>query len=168
MMSLRRLTRPRGFGIRLRRLLCDRRGGPAMEFAIIAPILVVCLTFVFDLGSALQQRIRLAEAVRAGGLYAVSYPTDTTNAVNATKISAAVTAAVPDWTDLTVSTPAMTCQCWNRTTFVFTTVDCPSTSSCAAGSELRRYITISASRPFSPVLMTSINSVAFSHVVRFQ
>ena len=139
-----------------------------MEFAVIAPILLACMIAVFDLGSALQQRIRLAEAVRAGGVYAVSYPTTGgSNALNTTAIANAVTNAVPDWTDLTVATPTETCICWNQSTSVSTNQSCTPSLTCASGSELRRYITISASRPFNPVLMSNITTLAFSHVVRY-
>lgn len=163
---------PRPYLSQLRRLLGDRRGGPAMEFAIIAPILAVCLIFVFDLGNALQQRIRLAEAVRAAGLYAFSYPTDLSNNVNSTAIAAAVASAVPDWTDLNATSVTMACYCWSRsandTTFTTATCSTAGRTTCGASSELRRIITISASRPFSPIVMTNISTIAFSHVVRFQ
>ncbi len=155
----------------LRMLLQDRRGGPAMEFAVISPILVVCTIFAYDLGNALQQRIRLAEAVRAGGLYALYYPTQSDLSVNSTAIAAAVTNAVPEWTDVSVSTPVMACYCWDRTTSTFgSAVTCSTADSTTCGStgELRRYITISASRPFRPVLMTNLSSVSYSHVVRYQ
>lgn len=151
---------PNGLLTRLRRLANDRKGGPAMEFAIIAPILLVCLIFTFDLGNALQTRIRLGEAVRAGGLYATSYSDSMTD------IATAVTNAIPDWTNVTVATPVLACYCWSSSTNIYTTVTCSSTSSCVAGSEMRRYVTISASRPFAPILMTSISSIDFNHVAR--
>jgi Flp pilus assembly protein TadG len=146
----------------LRRLANDRSGGPALEFAIIAPILVVCLIFTFDLGNALQTRIRLGEAVRAGGLYATSYNDDMT------LVATAVTNAVPDWTDVTVATPVLACYCWASSTGVFTTVTCSTVTSCASGSEMRRYVSISVSRPFSPILLTNISTIAFDHVARVQ
>ena len=138
----------------LRRLLRDRRGGPAMEFAVIAPILLACMIAVFDLGSALQQRIRLAEAVRAGGLYAVSYPTTGgSNALNTTAIANAVTNAVPDWTDLTVATPTETCICWNQSTSVSTNQSCTPSLTCASGSEL-----LARSRPIRNFLCSMSQS----------
>lgn len=146
----------------LRRLANDRSGGPAIEFAIIAPILVVCLIFTFDLGNALQTRIRLGEAVRAGGLYATSYNEDMN------LVATAVTNAVPDWTNVTVATPVLACYCWASATGVYTTVTCATTTNCASGSEMRRYVSISASRPLAPILLTNISTIAFDHVARVQ
>lgn len=165
------MTQQRCLFRQLHALRHDRRGGPAMEFAVIAPILVVVMIFAFDLGNALQQRIRLAEAVRAGGLFALSYPTDTSNAVNTTAIRNAVTNAVSDWSDLSTPTVTMACYCWNRSANTFgSAIDCVAATSttCASTAELQRFITISASRPFSPLLVSNLTSIAYSHVVRFQ
>ena len=117
-----------------------------MEFALIAPILVVAAFATFDLGNAAQQQIELQEAVRAGAVYASSFPTDPTG------IAAAVKNAVPaSWTDVTVTVSDL--------------VACSgiSTSLC---------VTVSASRPNAPLttgisVVDGIVTVSASYVARF-
>lgn len=147
------------FFSRLRRLLNNRSGGPAMEFAVLAPVLLVCIVFLFDLANALQQRIRLTEAVRAGGLYALYKYTDTT------AIATAVTSAVPDWTDLATPTVTLACFCRTINTETYTAMaNC--TDNCT--TDVQRFVTIVATRPFTPILLTNITDSTATHVVRVE
>jgi Flp pilus assembly protein TadG len=75
------------------RLHRDRRGVSALEFAIIASIMVTLMFGAYDLGNAAMHQIQLQQAVRLGGAYAMNRPTDVAG------IRAAVASAVPaDWT----------------------------------------------------------------------
>jgi len=49
-----------------RRLGCDEDGGPAIEFAIIAPVLITVCLGVISIGYAFQVRNEMAHAVDAG------------------------------------------------------------------------------------------------------
>jgi Flp pilus assembly protein TadG len=125
-----------------------RGGTAAMEFALVAPIMVLLFMAAFDLGNAAQQLIVLNQAVRAGGVYANSFPTDTTGITNA------VTNALPsDWAgSVTLNNPAMAA--------------CP-------GLAASLCITINASRANTPLLTTGIaaidnlTTVTASYVSRF-
>src|SRR4051794_2502529 len=91
-------------GNRLRRLARDRRGVAALEFTIIATLMLTMMLAAFDFGNAAQQQVQLQQVVRAGGAYAARYPTD------ASGIQGAVTAALPAGWTLTAP-PSVTCGC---------------------------------------------------------
>jgi Flp pilus assembly protein TadG len=65
-----------GFGL-LRRLGADRRGAAAVEFAIGAPVLLGGLVIMTDLGLAMNARMNLDQAVRAGAEFVMGDITDT-------------------------------------------------------------------------------------------
>ena len=146
----------------LTRVIRDRRGTSAIEFATIGTLMAGAFIALVDLGNVAQQRIQLQEAVRAGGSYAAVNPT------NSTGIVAAVKNAVPSgWvTKLTVPTPATTCICWNSTTA--TESSCAgSGSACGSGLTVRRYISVSASVPYS-ALMSGITSNTATYMARYE
>jgi len=149
----------------LARLARDRRGGPAMEFALIGPVLAVCLVFGYDLGNALQQHIRMREAVRAGGLYAVSFPTDFTGAMSA------ISAAVPDWNasneGFSVKAVSWNCYCWTSVSNTSSVINCA--GSCSTSTqELQRFVSFSATKSFSALFLTNITLISVNHVARVQ
>ncbi len=140
--------------------LRQRRGAIAVEMAIVAPILALCLISVYDLGNALQQHIRLREAVRAGGLFAQTYPDDLSG------IQSAVTSAVSDWNNVSVSTPNRYCECWNLANNTFSSTN-SCNSECSSGTQLG-FVSVSASRPFSAMFLTGITTILARHEVRYQ
>jgi Flp pilus assembly protein TadG len=50
----------------------DRRGTSAIEFAVMAPVLIVGLLIVTDVGLAVNDRMRLDQATRAGAEFAMN------------------------------------------------------------------------------------------------
>jgi Flp pilus assembly protein TadG len=80
--------------------LRDRHGTSAVEFCVVAPLVLMAFALVADLGNAVQQSLRLETAARAGAQYALTFPTD------AAAIQAEVRRALPDWGDVTVEVPA--------------------------------------------------------------
>lgn len=56
------------------RILRDRLGGSAVEFGLIAPMIVAGLLSVVDVGGAVNERIKLDGILRAGALVAMSDP----------------------------------------------------------------------------------------------
>lgn len=154
MTALHRLLQ--GIGAPLRRR-AGRRGASSMEFALIVPVVMFVLTAVSDIGNAIQQSVRLEAAVRAGAQYALAYPNDSAG------ISTQVQNALPGWSNVTVSVPAMVCYCPGLTR---TTVDCTTDTTCT--TSLQRYLTITATRPYSPVIITQVTSVSGSVALRLQ
>lgn len=145
---------PLRIATRSRQLAADRRGAAALEFAFVGPALVAILLSVADLGVAVQQSIRLEGAARAGAEYAASFPTD------AAGIRAAVLDALPGWTNVSVPTPTMWCECPGAGG----AVGCGTT--CQAG--LKRYISISASRPLARLLLPAPSTVTGDVVLRIR
>src|SRR3954468_7382962 len=87
----------------------DQRGVSAIEFAMIAPIILMLMLGAYDIGNAVKRQIALQEAVRSGGEYAVHFPT------NPTAVKAAVMSALPAGWTLTGpgGVPVVTCSCTN-------------------------------------------------------
>ena len=146
----------------LTRVFRDRRGTSAMEFATIGTLMAGAFIALVDLGNVAQQRIQLQEAVRAGGSFAAVNPT------NSTGIVAAVKNAVPSgWsTNMSVPVPTTTCICWNSATS--TESSCAgSGTACGTGLTVRRYISVSASVPYS-ALMSGITSNTATYMARYE
>ena len=140
------------------RLWQDRRGVSALELALLGPLLALLLLGTVDVGGVMQQGLLLRQAVRAGAVYAVQWPTDTTGMSNA------ITAALPSGMNATVSTPTSSCGCWTSSGGV-AAASC--TSTCSSGN-LQTYVTLSVSKSYSPLLLSSLNSISASNVVRTQ
>lgn len=146
----------------LRGALADRRGVSAIEFGVVVPIIGIIILGTYDLGNLVQQRMKLADAVRAGGQYAMSYPTSTSG------IRAAVTAALPaGWTGVTVGSPTTTCACWSAGGGE-TAASCAADPVCPAGQVTERFVTLTASRTYTPLLLVSFTSVSANYVARVQ
>jgi Flp pilus assembly protein TadG len=80
-----------------------RRGLAAVEFAVAAPIIMLVFGAVYDLGRAIDQTIRLANAVRAGAQYALAYPDQTACTEPVLCIETVIRRAVPQTTGLAVT-----------------------------------------------------------------
>ena len=145
-----------------RRLPRDRRGVAALEFAVLATVLVPMFLSVFDLGTAIHETLVLRHAIRVGALYALYY-NDTAGIQNT------IEAAMPSgWTDASVYsgswTPTTSCVCMSRGGSVTASSSC----ACTGGSTLERLMTLTVSRPFSALLLTNITQVSASNVIRYQ
>jgi Flp pilus assembly protein TadG len=62
-----------------------RRAVSALEFALVAPLLLLLMLAANDFGNALQQATRLETAARAGAQFALAFPTDQARIVQATR-----------------------------------------------------------------------------------
>jgi len=146
------------------RLSRHRRGIAAVEFALIAPILVVCLLAVYDLGRALQQQIRLNQAVEAGGLYAITWFDRTSEIVSV------VSAAAGNMGNVSIYGPVAYCQCWNSVTSATNAQGCTfSTASvCGGTSVFRRFVSIGAARSVTPIFFTTLTTTSVKNVVLTQ
>lgn len=59
---------------RLQRLATDRDGAMALEFALMAPLLMLLFATLIDVGGAVNRQMQLVGAVRAGVQLAVARP----------------------------------------------------------------------------------------------
>ncbi len=140
------------------RLWQDRRGVSALELALLGPLLVLLMLGTLDVGTVMQQSLLLRQAVRAGALYAVQWPTDTTGMANA------ISAALPSGVNATVATPTTSYVCWSSSGGIV-----PATNgTCGTGQTLQTLVTLSASKTYSPWLLSSLNSISASNVIRTQ
>lgn len=85
----------------LRFFACDR-GTSAVEFAVAAPVLLIGLVIVTDVGLAVAGRMKLDQAVRSGAEFAMNSVTDETTLEDMVK-SAATGAYGNDLNDINQS-----------------------------------------------------------------
>jgi len=118
-------------------------GSVALEFAIVAPLLLVISTGIADIGLLTTRTAALASATRIGAKYAKLHPTDTAGIQNA--ISSSKNFTPP----LTIpGNFSEMCECSDQNPIACTT-------SCAAAGRSgpnRVFIRISASQRFIPFL----------------
>jgi Flp pilus assembly protein TadG len=130
----------------------DQRGVAALEFALIASALLILLLGGYDIGNAIQQRMLLQQALRAGGQYAMSFPTQTDPSGSVgtdSGIVQAINQALPaNWLS-------------QEPTVTF---------SPDPGHGPPYYITMSATRPFSAILLGTLlpDTTSGTYVVRVQ
>lgn len=159
------------------RLARRARAAAALEFTLVVPIIGVALMGVADYANALQHMLRLESAARAGAQMLFTQPaenataTATKSATNAARnptAEAAVRAFLPGWAEDTSSTcetatsgtavciRAWTwCQCSgdpvDRANALLCTASCPGTET------MRQYGSVTASRPFSPLVTAPVS-----------
>jgi len=125
----------------------QRRAVAAVEFAIIAPALLLMLGGLVDTGMLEWSRMQLASAVSTGVRYAMlAGPTVT---------SAAVTTAVTGATTLTPITPTVTgpvCYCSLHSGTNTTLLPLPCTGTCTSGSSFGKYVVVTVSYTYPPIL----------------
>jgi Flp pilus assembly protein TadG len=118
------------------------KGSAAIEFGIIAPVLVILLVGVIELGFAVHQAMQVQDAAEAGALYAGKYGWD----------PAAISNAVVNATgaeNITASpAPVQFCGCPDASGIA--TVACDQT--CPSGDPVEVYARVSASRPHTAIL----------------
>jgi Flp pilus assembly protein TadG len=133
-----------------------RRGVAAMEFALVGTTMVMLLLAAYDVGSAVHQRMVLADAVHSAGAFAEAFPTNTTG------MTAAITAALP--ATMTGVSTGTSCGCINSGGATTTAASC---DLCPAGT-VGRTITLTATRAYSPFYFTAITGNSAQYVVRIQ
>jgi Flp pilus assembly protein TadG len=129
--------------VRLPRRLRDRRGVAAVEFALLAPILITLLASVVDLGLAIERSIRLETSAQAGAQYILRFPNDTDGAATAAEAAAGSGA--------TATATPLPCQCPAADGTNGAEVACNGT--CATG--MARYVRVSVTRSYTPIFPTS-------------
>src|SRR4051794_23135014 len=63
--------------VALKAALLDRTAVSAVEFALVAPILIAIPVPIFDIGSSLHAKMQVEEAVQAGAQYVIVHAYDT-------------------------------------------------------------------------------------------
>lgn len=133
----------------------DGRGVAAVEFAFVAPILIMLLAGIVDLGFAFERSLRLATAAQAAAQHLLGRPADLEGAT--------AVAAAEAGQGASVSILALPCQCPAANGSPGPTVDCATT--CPTG--VARYLRVTVTRPFEAVFPTSslipFNAIGATH-----
>lgn len=99
----------------LARLLKDKRGSAAVEFAVGAPVLLIGLIIVTDVGLAVSERMNLDQSVRAGAEFAMNSVEDETTLEDMVKSAATGAYGVAlndiDSADVPTVDVTKTCEC---------------------------------------------------------
>lgn len=136
----------------MRLLRARRRSGvSSLEFALVVPVLFAMLIGLVDWGLAIDARIQLRSAVRAGAQYALRQPTDSAG------IAAAVRVAASDLS-LSVDDPVIWCECAGAA------AGC--TGGCQGG--MQRFLSVTASRPYAPITPAGPTSIAANVTLRIR
>jgi Flp pilus assembly protein TadG len=124
----------------------------AIEFAIVAPTLILALICTADLGVGIFRKMQVENAAQAGAQYA------STNGFAASSISSAVTNATGFSSVSATPAPVQFCGCASDTGI--TTVDCSAT--CAGGFSAATYVTVSAQASYTTILPYPIIPSSFT------
>lgn len=117
-------------------------GSAAIEFAIIAPVLLLLLVGVVELGFGVHQAMQVQDAAEAGALYAGRHGWDQAG------IAGAVVSATGA-SDITADpAPVQFCGC--PTSSGIAEVNCSAT--CSDGNSAETYVRVSAAIPHVPIL----------------
>jgi hypothetical protein len=137
----------------------SRRGVAAIEFGVVMAAVVVIVLGTYDIGNYVLQQMKLADAAHVAGQFLVSYPDDTAD------MTLAVDAVLPPaWvSDVTVTGPSMTCTCGGAGIG-----DAPTCSAVCPSGQIERFMTITLTRAYSPLLVPGLTSTNASYVARIQ
>jgi len=134
----------------------------ALEFALIAPLLILMLLEIADLGLALISRERLLSAVAAGAHYAALKGQNLSQASAATTLMSEVATVVTKAGPLTTIVPQVrynngldssnfaACYCLSGTTPTYSAATCGSACS-SDGPTAGKYLAISATVTYTPL-----------------
>ena len=122
----------------------SRRGMATVEFALIAPLLLLLLASVVDYTMLMRAATAVADAARAGAQYG---SLSATNASNLAGMQTAAANAAPDINGLQTSA-AKVCKCSDGTT-----VNCAG-GTCSTGP-VRTYVQVAAWVNFTPIFSYS-------------
>ena len=130
-----------------------RRAVAAVEFALVCPVLLMCVGGLADFGLALADRSQLAGAVALGAQYAYLNPSTVTASAIRTLVSAG--ASLTGMT-VSVTTPAYWCVTAGAPPVL---TGATATSTCLDGTSAGSYVTITASYVY-PALMPAYSQLA--------
>jgi Flp pilus assembly protein TadG len=116
----------------------DRRGAAAVEFALLAPVLLLIMAGLTDGSQLIVTHMQVNSAAQAGADFALR------QGWNAAGIQAAVTAAAPVGA---TGTPVLAQACVVAGAIVTTAA-----GKCADGGDVGRFVTVTAQAPFTPLM----------------
>jgi Flp pilus assembly protein TadG len=125
-------------------------GNALIEFAIIAPLVIVMCVYVADFGFFLFRQTELQHATQAGAQYASAYSYDPA------KISSAVTNDANDSSFTISTTPSEFCGCPSSTGVTqLSPGACPKNTTCTGGLFAGTYVTVSTQATYNTIAPVS-------------
>jgi Flp pilus assembly protein TadG len=125
-------------------------GNALIEFAIIAPLLVVMCVYVADFGFYIFRQTELQHAAQTGAQYAIEH------GYNSTSISSAVTNDANDSSFTITTTPSEFCGCPSSTGVTQISAGaCPEGSTCSGGAVAGSYVTVSTTATYNTIAPVS-------------
>jgi Flp pilus assembly protein TadG len=147
-----------------RRLWRARDGSMAVEFALIAPVLIAIMVPVIDISVAIYTRMQVQNAAQAGAEYALAKGWNQTNVQNA------ITNAVSFLTVTASPAPTLTYQCVNGSGTGL--VASSSGAACSGGGTAGSYVTANAQASYTPLVsypgFSGTTTYSSTAVVRIQ
>jgi Flp pilus assembly protein TadG len=140
----------------VRNTAADRKGLSAVEFGLVAPVLLGMLSPLIDLGLAFSQQIKLEHAAEAGAQYASLNPWSSSTA-------AAIQNAANNSTPLALTwaaAPTEFCGCPNGSNTQITNTGNPPCSGTPSGCSepAGYYVTFTVTSNYTPVMPFSVLS----------
>lgn len=132
----------------------DRRAATAVEFAILAPILLLILGGAFDVTRFIWFQSDISQALRAGMQFAISNPTDTTGISGVVNNSTGLSAQTTRW-----SHPTPDCGCSTSASVMPSSWAACSATPCTSQ---RRYMRLQASYTNTPVVARMVGLIPAS------
>jgi Flp pilus assembly protein TadG len=125
-------------------------GNALIEFAIIAPLLIVMCIYIIDFGFFAFRQTELQHATQTGAQYAIAYPYD------AAKISSAVTNDANDSTFKISITPNEFCGCPSSGGVIQIAAGaCVGKPTCSGGLFAGNYVTVSTQATYNTIAPVS-------------
>lgn len=151
--------------LRLPALLRCRRAAAAIEFGLVAPVIIMVLLAVADIGGSIQQTIRLEASARTALGYAHLHNSPDQMAT----IRSLIVTALND-SSVTVGNIAMTCDCVTSTGAAGSAGSgtCGVDYACSSGQEMRRFLTVNVSRPYSGIVFMQGRTLQGNIVLRVE
>lgn len=141
-----------------RRFIEDENGGPAIEFAMVASLIAICLPAMIDMATLINEKMKISGGMRAGEQYALKYPTDSTGIAQAIASASNLSSS-----SITVTTSEF-CECSGVSNIC--------SSSCSYGVQLAKYLTITVNYDISSLYNYSVpfypQSISKTMMVRTQ
>jgi Flp pilus assembly protein TadG len=125
------------------------RGVTAIEFAIIAPVLILMTICTIDLGIGFYRYLQVESAAGVGAQYAAL------NGFNVSNMKNAITNATSNSEISASPAPSTFCGCPSTTGITPMTAIAPpycAASTCTGGAVAGTYVTASAQSPYSPIM----------------
>jgi Flp pilus assembly protein TadG len=135
-----RIASPSSLLLRARQVRRDKSGVTAVEFAIIAPLLIGMMMTIADLGLAIYTDVQLANAAQAGATYAMQKGYD----------GAGMTTVAQASTRLTGVTVATSQYCGCPSASGIASITCG--SNCSDGLTAGTFAQISATKDYSTLI----------------